>query len=181
MSGAFYSFTAHVRLRNRVFTGCARQGLKQNRFMTEADLKNAEYSSEWSSIGKVRLKNGTYKEKIVPDSATELVIRIGNIFAFGDLDHDGVNEAVAILITDGGGSGTFYDLIVLKNCNGIPKHVATASLGDRVRIQSLSVQSGHILLEMIVHGPDDPMASPSLRMWKKYRLQEDQLMKVEND
>jgi uncharacterized membrane protein len=181
MSGAFFSFNAQVRLDNREYKGCARQGWEQNRSMTIEDIKNAAYFSEWSSTGKVQLTNGIYREKIVPDSATELVIRLNDTIAFGDLNNDGVNEAAAILITDGGGSGTFRDLVVLTDCNGLPKHIATATLGDRVRVQSLSVQSGHILLEMITHGTDDPMASPSLQVRKQFKLQGHKLVLVDNN
>jgi uncharacterized membrane protein len=189
MSGAFFSFKAHVRLDNREYSGCARQGWEQivqqatpqNTFMTVEDLKNAAYFSEWSNTGKVQFSNGIYREKIVPDSATELVIRRGNVFSFGDLDNDGKNEAAAILITDGGGSGTFRDLVVLTDCNGLPKHIATASLGDRVRVQSLVVQSGIITVEMITHGPEDPMASPSLLVRKQYQLQEGKLVQVDKN
>lgn len=189
MSGAFYSFTAHVRIDNRKLDGCARQGWErmaqqaalQNTSLTADDIKNAEYSSEWSSSGKVKLKDGIYREKIVPDAATELVIRLGDTIAFGDLNNDGVDEGTAILITDSGGSGTFYYLVVLTDNNGTPEHRATAPLGDRIKMQSLTIQSGHILLEMITHGPDDPMASPSLRMRKKYTLQKDHLIEDEND
>lgn len=176
MSGAFFSFNANIRLENRAYNGCARRGWEQKAFMTVDDIKNAVYFSEWSS--RVRLTNGIYRERIVQDSATELIVRLGNYFAFGDLNHNGVNEAAAILITDGGGSGTFRDLVVLTNCNGSPKHIATASLGDRVRVQSLTIRSGHILVEMITHGPNDPMASPSLRVWEQYRLQQGKLVKI---
>ena len=188
MSGAFFSFNAHVRLDHRKYNGCARQGWEQitqpatpqNTFMTVEDIKNAAYFSEWSRTGKVQLANGIYRETIVPGSATELVIRLGNVFAFGDLNNDGIDDTAAILITDGGGSGTFYDLVVITNCDGSPKHIATAQLGDRIRVQSLAIQSGNILLEMITHGPDDPMVSPSLWVKKQYRLRENKLVQIEN-
>jgi uncharacterized membrane protein len=187
MSGTYFSYTAQATLDNQTYNGGARQGRQQINQPTSHQktpltaLKNAEYSSDWSSTGKVRLKNGIYGEKIVSDSATELIIRLGNFFAFGDLNNDGVNEAAAILITDGGGSGTFHDLIVLTSCNGSPEHAATAPLGDRVRMQSLTIRSGYIMLEMISHGPDDPMASPSLLVRKHFKLEGDQLVQVDNN
>jgi len=187
MSGAYFSYTARATLDNQTYTGCARQGLQrinqpkshQKMTMTVTALKNADYSSEWSSTGKEQLNNGIYRERILPDSATKLVIRLGDRIAFGDLNNDGIDDAAVILITDGGGSGTFHDLVVLTDCNGTPKHVATASLGDRVRVQSLVIQSGHILLEMITHGPDDPMASPSLLVRRQDRLQQGTLVQID--
>lgn len=102
--------------------------------LTVEALKNAEYQSEWPADGVAQLTDGEYREKYVPDSATELVIRLDDI-AFGDLNGDGVEDAVAILVTDPGGSGTFRDLAAFINQDGIPDNVAAEFLGDRVLVQ----------------------------------------------
>jgi putative lipoprotein len=139
-------------------------------------LKNAEYQSEFAINGSVRLSNGIYKGKIVPGSASELIVRLGDQIAFGDLNRDGAEDAVVVLITDPGGSGVFRHLGVVINEKGSPQHVASQRLGDRVRVKSLSVRSGEIIVQMMTHGPMDPMCCPTLQVTQNYILQEDKLV-----
>jgi heat shock protein HslJ len=138
--------------------------------LTEEALRNAEYRSEWTEDGVAQLVNGEYRKPIMEGSATEIVIRIASM-AFGDLNGDGVKDAVVVLVTNPGGSGTFYDLVAVLNRDGEPEHVATVSLGDRAKIQALSVESGQIVVRMITHGPNDPMCCPTQEVEQTDALQ----------
>ena len=140
--------------------------------LTVDDLKNGEYQTEFSSSGKI---NGIYKEKIVPDSFTELVVTLSDKMAFGDLNGDGEKDAAVILIINPGGSGTFRYLAAVINQNGAPNHVASQLLGDRVKVKSLSIKSGEITVKMITHGPSDPLCCPTLEAIQDYQLQGDKL------
>jgi heat shock protein HslJ len=145
--------------------------------LTEEMLENGEYRSEWLQDDLAQLIDGEYRKPIVEGSATELVIRLVDT-AFGDLDGDGVEDAVVILVTDPGGSGTFYDLAVVLNRDGNPEHIATASLGDRAKIQALSIGAGHIVVRMITHGPEDPMCCPTQEVEQTFALQEGELVQI---
>lgn len=134
-------------------------------------LKNTEYQVEYAADGKAKLTNGIYREKIVPDSATELIIRLGDQYAIGDLNGDGAEDAAAILVSDPGGSGTFRDLAVVINQNGTYKNVATEFLGDRIKVNSISIKSGEIVIEMLKQGPGDPMFRPTLNVIQTYVLE----------
>lgn len=143
--------------------------------LTEEALKNLTYRSEWTESGVAQLTDGEYRKPIMEGSATEMVIRLLDV-ALGDLDGDGVKDAAVILVTDPGGSGTFFDLIVVLNRDGKPEHVASASLGDRAQVQAFSVATGQIIIEMITHGPDDPMCCPSQRVKETYALLDGELV-----
>jgi heat shock protein HslJ len=145
--------------------------------LTEEALKNAEYRSEWTEDGAAQLVNGEYRKPIMEGSATEIVIRLVGV-AFGDLNGDGAKDAAVILVTDPGGSGTFYDLVAVLNRDGEPEHVATVSLGDRAEIQTLSVESGQIIVRMITHGPNDPMCCPTQEVEQTYALQGSKLVDI---
>jgi uncharacterized membrane protein/heat shock protein HslJ len=177
MSGEHFSFTAQVTLDGVQFMGCTREGL---RTLTMDVLKNAEYLSEFSENGKVRLVNGLYKEKLVPDSATELVITLSEKVAYGDLNGDGEEDAAVIMITNSGGSGTFRHLAAVLDEKGSHNHVASKLLGDRVKVKSLSVRSGEIAIEMITHGPNDPICCPALVATQNYLLQDDKLVAAQS-
>ena len=143
--------------------------------LTINELKNAEYRSKWSARGKIKLDDGNYQEKIAPDSATELVIKLSDKVAFGDLNGDGAEDGAVMLICDPGGSGTFYDLAAVINGNGKPLYAASVFLGDRVKVEDVSIRSGKIVVKMVIHQRTDPRCCPSLKVKQEYMLQGDVL------
>jgi len=144
--------------------------------LSESDVLNAEYPSDWPAKGVARLADGWYEEEIAPGSASKLTIMVyPDMYAFGDLDGDGLGDAAVVLATSGGGSGTFISLEALKNAGGVAQHAATVQLGDRTVVNALSVDDGVIRLEMVAHGPNDPMCCPSLGVVETYGLRGSQL------
>ena len=182
MSGEHFSFAAKVVLNDGTYAGCAREGWRESpgdaasQELTIDELKSGEYRSEWSAKGKIKLNDGMYQEKIVPESATELVIKLGDRIAYGDLNGDGAEDAAVILISDPGGSGTFYELAAVLNSNGNPHHAAGVFLGDRLKVEDLDIRSGQIVVKMVTHKRTDPMCCPSLKVEQKYALQGDALV-----
>ncbi|MGD8985899.1 MAG: META domain-containing protein, partial [Desulfobacteraceae bacterium] len=144
--------------------------------LTIKGLKNAEYQSDFAINGRVKLSNGTYRGKIVPGSASELIVMLSDHVVFGDLNGDGADDAAVVLISDPGGSGRFRHLGVVINEKGSPQHVASQWLGDRVKVKSLSMSSGEIIVQMMTHGPKDPMCCPSFQVTRNYVLQEGKLV-----
>jgi peptidoglycan/xylan/chitin deacetylase (PgdA/CDA1 family) len=147
--------------------------------LTWETLKNTAYPNEWPSEGVAQLEDGVYREKYLPDSATEMVISLADIHTFGDLNGDGVDDVLAILISYPGGSGTFFYLMAVLNQAGTPNPVATAFLGDRTIIRSMSIESGQIALEMTTQGTDDPMCCPNMDRRQTYALRDDSLILLE--
>jgi len=148
----------------------------QSGFTVDA-LKNAEYLSEWTASGKALLTDGEYRESIVPGSATKIVVILSDRMAFG-YTSDGQPLAATILITDPGGSGTFYYLSAVIEQDGQPVNIAATLLGDRIRINSLAVKGDEIVVDMVTQGPDDPLCCPTQRVVQKYALQGEQLMQT---
>jgi len=150
-----------------VLSGCA----EPTRLSTEA-VRNAVY--DIPEVGKITFKDGAY------DSAANTHIGLVDLFAFGDLNGDGAEDAVAFVSSNFGGSGIFISLEVLVNNNGSPAHVASYPIGDRVGIDSVRVVGGLIDLYIITQGPDDPMCCPTLHVSRKLRLQNNELIKLDN-
>ncbi len=150
--------------------------------LTVEMLKNAEYHSEWPAEGVAKLTDGEYQEEIVPGAASKLIIVVyPDMYAFGDLDGDSVDDAAVVLATSGGGSGTFISLEAVINDKGTPKHVASIKLGDRVKLRSVLIESGEITVDMVTHGPDDPMCCPTAEATQKYKLQGDTLVQISGE
>ncbi len=147
--------------------------------LTMDELKNTDYQSGYSVDGMITLTNGFCIETLVPDSASRLRVTLSDMYAHGDLNGDGVSDAAVILISNSGGSGTFYDLGVVVNQNGIPQHAASAFLGDRINVCSVTIISGEIKVEMIIQGPTDPMSRTSRMVSQTYTLHGDRLVRTE--
>jgi heat shock protein HslJ len=145
--------------------------------LSPQELANAKYTSEWTQDGTAQLVDGEYSEPAAPGSATMTTITLQPQYTtYGQLN--GQDAAAAVLVTDPGGSGTFYDLHVVVSQDGAPVDAASTSLGDRVQINSISIQGDQIVVDMVQAGPDDPMCCPSQQVVKTYELQGDQLVET---
>ena len=144
--------------------------------LTTEALQNAAYQTEWTPEGTVRLEDGEYRAPAAPGSASEIVIAMTEYVVVGELD--GEAAAAVILTSSGGGSGTFYELHVMVDRDGQPFDVAWTQLGDRVQINSLAIEGDEIVVDMVTHGPDDPMCCPTQQVVQTYTLQGEELIKT---
>jgi len=144
--------------------------------LTLEQLRNAEYRSQWPASGLAPLVDGSYREQAASGSATEILVRATDWHAFGDLDADGIADAVIVLEGDPGGSGVFFDLVPVLNRGSRPMPLTPTALGDRIEIKSLKILSdGSVSVQMIKHGPNDPQCCPTLDVIQRYRLEDEQL------
>ena len=139
--------------------------------ITPQMLQNAEYPNEFTQNGAAPLVDGEYREPAAPGSAMETVVTLSDVAAYGDLNEDGFEDAAVVTITDPGGSGTFYTLVAVLDKNGLPASVATVALGDRIKLNSLNIESGAIVVDMVTQGPDDALANPTQPVVRTYALQ----------
>jgi heat shock protein HslJ len=137
---------------------------------TTEQLKNATYKG--IEDGPVTLKDGAYEGKpFRADSAMRL--RVGLQAASvvtGDLNGDGVPEALALLWKSSGGSGVFTYVAVVGNKGGKVENVATALIGDRQQVRSLSIVDRRIVVDVIGHGPGEPMCCPTQKQRLTWEL-----------
>jgi hypothetical protein len=62
--------------------------------------------------------------------------------------------------------------------DGKPVNISSISLGDRVKINKMSILNNIIVLDMFIHGPKDGLAKPTIRTIKKYKLSDDKLVLI---
>jgi hypothetical protein len=62
------------------------------------------------------------------------------------------------------------------NENGRPRHAASYGIDDRPAINSFRIQDGTLLLDAIVHGPNDPGCCPAQAVTRDLKLFGGQLM-----
>jgi hypothetical protein len=99
----------------------------------------------------------------------------------GDLDADGLPDAVMHMVYWTGGSGVFNHLAAVIDDQGQPRHVATVELGDRVRLKGAALEEGRIAAKLVVHGDEDPACCPTVPVTRVYRLVQGRLVEVAPD
>ncbi|MEM7034716.1 MAG: hypothetical protein AAF629_34570, partial [Chloroflexota bacterium] len=84
-------------------------------------------------------------------------------YTYGNLTGNNEAEGVVILAANLGGSGSFHFLIVttLSDNNPTPPQLATAFLGDRIKVDSIYLEQGEIVLRLKTHGPNDGLCCPT--------------------
>jgi hypothetical protein len=142
-----------------------------------AALAEAEYPLELSPTGRVRLTHGGYEAPSAPGSATKLVVRLGKDWASGDLNADDKPDAALILVAQPGGSGTFSYLAVAQSRGGTPEPVASVLLGDRIVVESVSIEKGEVVVRLLTHAPGEPLSTaPKTPKTSRYVLRGDKLV-----
>jgi hypothetical protein len=144
--------------------------------VNENDLENAEYSSLSMHKGKIKLSRGLYRVKAAKGSAKETMVALTDHIAFGKAANR--EGSAAILVTTTGGNGFFYDLAFMVKEKGRQRNIATTALGDRVKIKSLSIENGNIIVHMVKHNKKDPICCPTQDVTQKYTLQGNKLVQV---
>jgi hypothetical protein len=142
--------------------------------LSEAALANGVYLDQFGEGGTVRLTSGRYTN---PDE--RLVMDLLDLRAYGDLDGDGIADAAVLLATNTGGSAVFVDLAAVVDRDGELRHIARYFLGDRVKPQRVTIDDGVIAVDLIVHGPDDPLCCPTRRVLWRLRLVDEALIRVD--
>jgi hypothetical protein len=153
-------------------------GGPENATLSQAVLLNSTYRSpDW---GEFQLADGVYY-RTPPDSQESpesYTTRFQGPLFYGDINADGLEDALVILSTQNGGSGHFIELAAVLDQDGSPYNVASISLGDRVAVESGKVENGAIVLNMRVHSPNDGLCCPSQAVTWNFVLNGDQLMKL---
>ena len=146
---------------------------------TGANLEQGTFLTENTEVGTATLEDGEFRRPIVPGSASEFVIQLGK-WNTGDIDGIYRADAAAITVEDPGGSGTFYFLHAMINDEGTLRDADFTFLGDRVRIEGVSIHGRLITVAMLDRAPDAPYSEPpTMAVIRQFRLENETL--VEQD
>ncbi len=135
------------------------------------ELANAAYLG--ITDAPVTLIDGEWHgEPFVDASTSRLNVCLVRDFRLtGDLDGNGTDEAVVLLWTNSGGSGTFdYIAVVGRDRTGTPVNLATAALGDRVKIRAARIDAGRIIIDVVQAGSDDAACCPGQKVRRTFAL-----------
>lgn len=137
--------------------------------LTLAQLGNATYQVQDAPGGSVTLKDGKAEVEVAPGSASKYTAQIAEPLANGTLN--GKPYAAAVLITSGGGSGSFYNLAVVPNNNGQPGTGVTALLGDRIKVEAIAFENNTVKVNYLDRKEGEAMsAAPTVPVTKYYTV-----------
>lgn len=143
----------------------------------EGDLSNAIYPGIYDA--PVQLSEGVYEgEPLVPGGASRPTVNLQtDTIALGDMNGDGIDDGAAVLVENSGGSGSFVYLAVLlaQNENG---EGVTLLLGDRLRVESLTIEDGTVVLVAGTFAENDPLCCPSQRTRYTFALEDAGLVEL---
>ena len=177
--------------------GTTATGSQQDRVAGEAPapltveiLRNAEYEwVDWPTSlaptpgGKVKLTDGSlFWTRTNLISIPYYYVELMDPVAFGDLNGDGIDDAVVFLRANGGGGNHegLY-LAALVNEQGQPRHVASLYLGDsRGGPESLEIEDGYIVVQRRAYGPADALCCASQKETLVFRLAGDTLSFIDS-
>jgi hypothetical protein len=134
------------------------------------DLETATYRLNYGDDPFASIENGEFRSS---DGWASVLMH--EKYAFGDLNGDGVDDAAVILVSSGGGSGSFYDLCTVTDRNSDPINSGFKHLGDRKIINEISISEGQINLDIVIHGPNDPMCCPMLDTIMRFVLVDEKI------
>ena len=141
-------------------------------------LLNGTYLSGYTASGEYTMVDGGYDEDTgAPLGPLFIVLTADPVF--GDLDGDGVDDAVFITVTNTGGTGRFHDVIAVLNDGGSPAPTAPVDIGDRTRIDELRIVDGTIEIDAVIHGPEDGGCCPSVPATLRFVVDGASLVPVE--
>ena len=138
-------------------------------------LRNATYSGIHDE--PITLTDGLYEGKpfVEGDASRPTVEYIDGSELYGDLDGDGVSDAVVFLVERGGGSGAFTYVAAQLNRAGQPLDAGAIRIEDRIQVKSAAIEEGQVTLDIIIQGPGDPACCGTHQTRKTYALQEGKL------
>jgi heat shock protein HslJ len=100
---------------------------------------------------------------------------------FGNIDGVPGSEAVALLSSNSGGSGEPVYVAVFGVRDGKAVSLAVAPVGDRTRLQSLWLEPGKVLMDVVEAGPKDPACCPTQLTRKTFAFEGGALKPVSSE
>lgn len=141
-----------------------------------ADYKNISYEINGQ---KINLVNGYSEIEIVSGSASKLKTNYFGNEVLGDLNGDGLEDIVFLLMQDGGGSGTFFYVVVALKTEKSYQGLNAILLGDRIAPQTTEFRDGKIIVNYADRKSGEPMTvEPSVGVSRYFKVQNGKLVEV---
>lgn len=106
---------------------------------------------------------------------------ITELMPVGDLTGDRVDEVLALVEESSGGTGHFLHIVPFSLIDGQMTQLGHALVGDRVKIRSVAIEGGRIVMCTVQAGPEDGACCPTEKMRRVWALQDGRLNEMETE
>jgi hypothetical protein len=139
--------------------------------LTLDQVKNAEYTFDLGeSMPTFTLVDGAYQSGTDTSQPGYFQATMSDKVAFGDLNGDGLGDAAVSIGISMGGTGVFEYVVAMLNQDGQPVQAGYYYVDDRARIDAMAIRDLRIVVDAMVHGPNDPMCCPTLAVQASLQL-----------
>jgi hypothetical protein len=121
----------------------------------------------------IKLSNGYYEIGHIEDEGG-MSFKDFKKYGVGDLNKDGLDDAIVILASNYGGTGVDLSLHAIINKNGKLENISSIYL-DLADVKGISIKSGIIVLNGLTWKNGDGHCCPSQKVLKKYILMNNKL------
>ena len=122
--------------------------------------------------GPVTLEKGIREVEVAPGSAMKEETLLTDFVGYGDVNKDGKNDAVAILVQSGGASGVFIYLAGYVSGPVTYKGTNAIFLGDRITPKSVSISNEIITVNYLDRKESEPFtAEPTVPVARNFQYQ----------
>ncbi len=139
--------------------------------LTLEQVKNAEYTFDFGeSMPSFTLVDGTYQSGTDTSQPGYFQATMSDKVAFGDLNGDGLGDAAVSIGINMGGTGVFQYVVAILNQGGQPVQAGYYYVDDRASIDAMAINDLRVVVDAMVHGPNDPMCCPTLKVQASLQL-----------
>ena len=139
--------------------------------LTFEQVKNAEYTFDFGeSMPSFILVDGNYQSGTDMSQPGYFQVTMSDKVAFGDLNGDGLGDAAVSIGINTGGTGVFEYVVGMLNQDGQPVQAGYYYVDDRARIDAMTISEQSVVVDAMVHGPNDPMCCPTLAVQASLQL-----------
>lgn len=125
-------------------------------------VENAKYTpQQLVSMEPVQLSGGRWDGPSDTGFSHPYVSMMPDFTVYGDIDGDGNNEAVVIVLESGGGSAVIRVLGLFARPGEEVRHVSSIPLGDRVQIRTVQIRPRELIAEYVRMGENEPLCCPT--------------------
>jgi len=123
----------------------------------------AAFTYEGVQPRPVTLESGRWEgAPYAPGGSSRPTVELARpVLASADLNDDGSEEAVVLLVQSSGGSGVFHHVAVVGRDGEELRQLGVAPLGDRVQIRAVAVDADLVVLDVVQAGAGDAACCPS--------------------
>ena len=142
---------------------------------TLEELGNTTYRGVEEAGGPVTLVNGRWEGKPYAEGgASRPSVTLARDFRLaGDIDGDGREETVALLVAGTGGTGEMVYLAVTARSGAGLANLATVAVGDRVQVRDARIEAHRLVVDVLQAGAGDALCCPTDLVTHAWELRND--------